>query len=325
MYKVGQRVASRFSDETERVFIAGDASHTHSPKAAQGMNVSLHDTWNLAWKLNLAVRGLALPSLLPTYQNERKKIAQDLIDFDFEHANAFAAGDPKALANNFAKNFQFISGVGAVYDENVLNVFEKEVSGGLKAGSLLSPVKVERYIDANPVDLQLDIPMLGQFRILFFTRNVKDSAEFLLKVTDEIKSPRTVLGRVTAAADKSYAELPVPETELAEYTLPERYTTVSKVFTLGIVTPMAKSEVEISDLPPALQDSRWTFYLDSIMKPQTCTEKWLGNLGENEVAIMNVRPDGYVGIIGRWAANDSEGSEKAVTWLDAYYGAFLKG
>ena len=43
---VGQRVASKFSVH-ERVFIAGDACHTHSPKAGQGMNASMNDTHNL--------------------------------------------------------------------------------------------------------------------------------------------------------------------------------------------------------------------------------------------------------------------------------------
>ena len=89
VYQIGQRVANRFTDESNRVFIAGDASHTHSPKAAQGMNTSMHDSFNLAWKLNLAVRGLAKPSLLETYEHERRKIALDLINFDYEHANAF--------------------------------------------------------------------------------------------------------------------------------------------------------------------------------------------------------------------------------------------
>ena len=44
---VGQRVASQFSVH-ERVFIAGDACHTHSPQAGQGMNASMNDSHNLS-------------------------------------------------------------------------------------------------------------------------------------------------------------------------------------------------------------------------------------------------------------------------------------
>lgn len=102
---------------------------------------------------------------------------------------------------------------------------------------------------------------------------------------------------------------------------PKRYLAVSKIFTYALVTTMSKPRVEISDLPQVLQDSRWTFYLDNIMH---CTEKWLGALREGDVAIVNMRPDGYVGNIGRWNAVKPGAGEDAVSWLDRYYGQFLK-
>ena len=134
---------------------AAQASHTHSPKAAQGMNTSMHDAFNLSWKLNLAIRGLAKPSLLATYEDERRKIAQDLITFDYEHANAFAAGDEKALAENFAQNIGFISGAGVKYNANVLNQPESITKGQLKAGSLLTQGKHMTPLSALPF-LQID-------------------------------------------------------------------------------------------------------------------------------------------------------------------------
>ena len=88
---------------------------------------------------------------------------------------------------------------------------------------------------------------------------------------------------------------------------------------------MPKARVEIADLPPLLQDSRWTFYLDNLMRMPTATEKWIGPLMEGEVAIVNIRPDGYVGSIGRWNAHEAESGMEAVSWLNTYYGAFLKG
>jgi phenol 2-monooxygenase len=289
------------------------------------MNVSMHDAFNLAWKLNLSVRGLATPSLLATYSQERKKIAQDLINFDYEHANAFSAGDPKALADNFARNIRFISGVGAEYAENVLNIPEaRGPKEGLRAGALLLPAKVERYIDANPVDLQLDIPMLGQFRIFFFTPDVKSASSFLETVCEEVTSSRTVLGRASAAAEISYSALAPARTEMDEFIQPQRYIVVSKLVTYAMVTTMEKKKVEIADLPKALRDSRWTFYIDSVMKKQNCTEKWLGEVKEVEVVIVNVRPDGYVGSIGRWDTRKADAGDEAVRWLDGYYGGFLK-
>jgi 2-polyprenyl-6-methoxyphenol hydroxylase-like FAD-dependent oxidoreductase len=62
---VRQQVASQFSVH-ERVFIAGDACHTHSPKAGQGMNASMNDSHNLVWKLTHVLRGRAKIDLLKT-------------------------------------------------------------------------------------------------------------------------------------------------------------------------------------------------------------------------------------------------------------------
>jgi len=282
----------------------------------------MHDTFNLSWKLNLAVRGLALPSLISTYTQERRKIAQDLINFDFEHANAFANGDPKALAKNFEDNIAFISGVGAWYAPNVLNI-ESSNKGSLRPGALLLPAKVTRYIDANPIDIQLDIPMLGQFRIYFFTANPHTSSSFLSTVSSQLTSTNSVLGRASIAAENSYAVVNTPAPESDEFTQPQRYIAVSKLFTPALVTTIRKSEVEIADLPSMLQDSRWTFYLDDVPgQKQSCTEKWFGGVGEGEVVIMNVRPDGYVGSIRRW---ENSQAAQACEFLDTYYGGFLKG
>lgn len=302
--------------------ILQQAAHTHSPKAAQGMNVSMHDAFNLSWKLNLAIRGLALPSLLSTYAHERRKIAEDLINFDFEHANAFSDGDPKALAANFAANIAFIAGIGATYDKNVLNTESTARDGCLRAGALLRPARVTRYLDANPLDLQLDIPMLGQFRIFFFTANPHSSFEFLSTVCSHITSAASVLGRATAAAAASYEILNTPAPESDDFLQPQRYTAVSKIFTPALVTTIRKEKLEIADLPTMLQDSRWTIYLDDVIgQAQTCCQKWIGGVHEGETVVVNVRPDGYVGSIRRW-----ENSEAflACQWLDSYFGGFLK-
>ena len=66
VYEIGQRICDRFDDDVAdpRVFIAGDACHTHSPKAGQGMNVSMGDTFNLGWKLISVLTGRAAPALL---------------------------------------------------------------------------------------------------------------------------------------------------------------------------------------------------------------------------------------------------------------------
>ena len=99
IYEVGQRVTDRFDDvpaeqvgsRTPRVFIAGDACHTHSAKAGQGMNVSMQDAFNLGWKLAAVLEGARAPTLLRTYSAERQAIAKVLIDFDKEWSKIMAS------------------------------------------------------------------------------------------------------------------------------------------------------------------------------------------------------------------------------------------
>ena len=99
VYEIGQRLTDKFDDvpaeamatRPPNVFIAGDACHTHSPKAGQGMNVSMQDAFNLGWKLASVVRRRCRPSLLHTYSAERRAIAKELIDFDREWAELLAS------------------------------------------------------------------------------------------------------------------------------------------------------------------------------------------------------------------------------------------
>ena len=58
-----------------RVFIAGDAAHIHSPAGGQGANTGIQDAYNLGWKLNLVLSGLAGEQLLNTYHEERNPVA----------------------------------------------------------------------------------------------------------------------------------------------------------------------------------------------------------------------------------------------------------
>ncbi|KAI0389100.1 FAD binding domain-containing protein [Xylariaceae sp. FL0594] len=357
-YQVAQRVAARFSDTSQRVFIAGDASHTHSPKAAQGMNTGIHDAWNLGWKLNLASESES-HSLLQTYEAERKKIAHNLIAFDLEHANEIARGDPVRLAANFRTNTRFISGVGVEYGDNCLNRplttttttdpnhhpdrgkgADEEDDDAAKPGHTLPPAKATRYIDANPVDLQLDVPVLGQFRVYVLAPDIttRPTKRFLAGLSKRATAENSLLSRLSRAAAQSYAARPRPKRD--DYALPARYLANSELFTFCLVTSTPKSLFEISSLPPLFASSPWTVYLDDVphldTRCQSCIRKWAGpGLGNGEVAVLNVRPDGYLGSARRWELpvdggdEDDDGDttsagEAAAQWLDEYYGGFLK-
>jgi 2-polyprenyl-6-methoxyphenol hydroxylase-like FAD-dependent oxidoreductase len=76
-FRVHCRQVSRYRDD--RVFLAGDAAHIHSPVGGQGMNTGLQDAHNLAWKLALVHRGSARGLLLDSYQAERHEIGRGIL------------------------------------------------------------------------------------------------------------------------------------------------------------------------------------------------------------------------------------------------------
>jgi phenol 2-monooxygenase (NADPH) len=97
-YVIGQRLADAFH-AYNRVFLAGDACHTHSPKAGQGMNVSLQDGYNIGWKLASVLKGRTKTQgkgeLLETYVLEREATARDLIEFDRYWSGLFSTSEKK--------------------------------------------------------------------------------------------------------------------------------------------------------------------------------------------------------------------------------------
>lgn len=138
-YQIGQRVGDAFSLQ-ERVFLAGDAVHTHSPKAGQGMNISMQDSksaakvpeghllmlqqaFNLGWKIAHVINAYSSESILKTYETERRQVAQDLIAFDHRFSRLFSGRPAKDVMDEegvsmeefksaFEKGNEFASGIG---------------------------------------------------------------------------------------------------------------------------------------------------------------------------------------------------------------------
>lgn len=170
------------------------ACHTHSPKAGQGMNVSMMDSYNLAWKLSHTIHGLA-PSntestVLNTFEHERLTIARQLIEFDTKFSTMFSgqigsADSVKGLTHEqFLKVFSdgsgFTSGCGVEYPPSILTDVEylshsscikgnEYLSGIIKPGRRLLDSVVKRYADSNVRHLQDDFLSTGRYRILVFT------------------------------------------------------------------------------------------------------------------------------------------------------------
>ena len=178
-YSIGQRLAEKFEKES-RVFLTGDACHTHSPKAGQGMNVSLQDGYNIGWKLGSVLLGLSPPSLLTTYVSERSKTAADLIAFDKELAKMFSRKEeyPGEFADYFVKSGRYMAGFTARYeDSQVTNAGESlpGIATGVTVGMRFPSAQVIRFCDCKAVQLQRVLQSNGRWRVTVFAGDINDT------------------------------------------------------------------------------------------------------------------------------------------------------
>ena len=222
VYEIGQRLCNKFDDVFEkatknrfpRVFIAGDACHTHSPKAGQGMNVSMQDTFNLGWKLAAVLQGRCTPHLLNTYSAERQAIAKELIDFDREFARMFSAPpkdtvsansegvDPAAFQKYFIKQGRFTAGTATRYSPSIISAqpTDQHLAEGLVIGMRFHSSPVIRLADARPVHLGHAVRADGRWRLFAFcgaddpaapSSGIRNLCDFLAE------SPDSPIGKYT--------------------------------------------------------------------------------------------------------------------------------
>ncbi|KAL2840885.1 FAD binding domain-containing protein [Aspergillus pseudoustus] len=172
-YAIGQRHADFFHKDF-RVFLAGDACHTHSPKAGQGMNVSLQDGYNMGWKLAHVLKGLAPPSLLETYVLERQKVAIDLINFDRYFSKLFSSegkASPEEFQEGFIKSGKYTAGLTAKYDDSAITLelgLSETMAKNVAVGMRLPSSQVVRYCDSKPVQLATTLKSDGRWRVMVF-------------------------------------------------------------------------------------------------------------------------------------------------------------
>ena len=189
VYEIGQRLCDKFDDVPEgdvakrlpHVFIAGDACHTHSPKAGQGMNVSMQDAFNLGWKLASVLQGRCAPQLLHTYSKERQVIAKELIDFDREWANMLSTtqgSDPVEVQKYFVRYGHYTAGTATKYKPSIISVETEyqHLAKGLLVGTRFHSAPVVRLADAKAIYLGHTVKADGRWRIFTFSDRENPSA-----------------------------------------------------------------------------------------------------------------------------------------------------
>lgn len=251
VYEIGQRLCEKFDDvpngstRRPRIFIAGDACHTHSPKAGQGMNVSMQDAFNLGWKLATVLKQRTLPHLLDSYSTERHSVAKELIDFDREFAKMFSAKpkrsgeesddaiDPAEFQRYFVKQGRFTAGTMTRYSPSLIIASSQyqHLASGFEIGTRFHSAPVVRVADVKPVHLGHSITADGRWRLFAFCgpdRNaLNDLCEFLEKDPNSpINAYRAADDDIDAVIDvRAIMQEPVRQIELAQmhpFLLPQK-------------------------------------------------------------------------------------------------------
>lgn len=291
-YEIGQRICDSFDDVPDverglrvpRIFIAGDACHTHSPKAGQGMNVSMADTFNLGWKLAAVLRGQAKATLLDTYSEERRAKAKELIDFDKDMARLFSA-KPKNAAESaqfqqyFKKHGRYTAGVETRYAPSLLtgNGAHQSLATGYHTGTRFHSAPVIRLCDAKPMHLGHAIKADGRWRVIAFAaKGDKGQPQGQIAALCQFMREGPIARFTSAQAD------------------------IDSVFDLRAVFQAPHREMEIEALPGLLLPRKGRYGLIDYEKA-FCPDLKSGvdifdhrGIDRQQGALVVVRPDQYV-------------------------------
>jgi phenol 2-monooxygenase len=185
-YRVQQLLASSYSALEDRLFIMGDAAHTHSPKAGMGLNMSIQDAYNLAWKLAAVINKEANTQLLKTYELERRPIAQKLLDFDRDFNTLFHSPlsdcTPEkyqaAIIDAVTKESGDMSGVAVQYlDQRVVDepVFcRQHLAVQITIGKRIPHGTFVNHADGRSMNIHDVLPSNGKWRLFAFPGDLRN-------------------------------------------------------------------------------------------------------------------------------------------------------
>lgn len=286
VYEVGHRVTDKFDDvdvgdeaRMPHVFICGDACHTHSAKAGQGMNVSMQDGFNLGWKLGSVLTGRSPESLLATYSQERQVVAQNLIDFDREWSTMMAKKpeefeNPEELSEFYVRTAEFPAGFMTQYKPSMItgDATYQALAKGYPIGKRFKSAPVKRIADAVPAHLGHHARADGRWRIYAFA----DSNAAALNAW------ASWLGGDEASPLLAYTP---------------KDSDVDSIFDIKVIYQQDHRDIEIADIPAVFLPHVGPFNIIDYEKIYAIDTK--SNIfDEREIdrngAVVVVRPDQYV-------------------------------
>lgn len=304
----------------------------------------MQDSYNLGWKLALVIKGIAKPSILKTYESERRTVAKELIEFDQKFSRLWskppakdAADEAGVLMEDFQQAFQkqrlFSSGYAVNYGSSILiakdgishhvqktNCAEcgpktQESEGPMKSqqhlatniplGERFPSFKVIKHCDARSWHFGKMLKADGLFHLVLFAGDVSK--------TDQMQRVHSFAG---ALADMA---IPLVQHRMSGGSQKGGYH-VADILTIHSAP---RQEVEYLDFPELLRpfDEELGWDYDRIFVDEESYHEGHGNAyegyGVDKVrgCVVIVRPDQHVAWIGGLEDIDS---------LEMYFANFLE-
>lgn len=297
VYEIGHSITDKFDDVGEdetrnpRVFTAGDACHTHSPKAGQGMNVSMQDTFNLGWKLVHVLQGRADPSLLRTYSKERHLEAKRLVDTDHQWARIMSAPptleeregkvEPRII-RGFKENLEFTGGLAVHYVPSRIVGADtwQSLAMGQVIGKRFHSAPVVRMSDAKQMQLGHVHQVDARWRIYAFAGQADTTA------------PGSAIHRLADWLEQDPASPVVRHTRAGE--------NIDSVIDYRAVFQQTFDQLEYGTVPSLLKPETGKLGLQDHGKAFCVDHKGLGDIFDmrgidrERGCMIVVRPDQYV-------------------------------
>ncbi|WP_206952879.1 FAD-dependent monooxygenase [Trinickia acidisoli] len=284
-FRLNSRMVERLW--TQRVFLAGDAAHVHSPAGAQGMNTGIQEALNLSWKLARTLAGRESGPLLDTYQLERHPIERDVLrQTAFVTQLAGAERGPLKLLRE--RVMPVLAAFGPLRDAARLMVSELAIQ------YRRSPLTLERVLDGGP-------------------RAGERAPDALVRVVDGPLGQAPGTGRLYDLHDPGFFSLFILEA------LPGGVDAAvdAKGAKGGAATPAVKPDPEldrlISAIEAALPDAVRIWRVTDASEDATWSLTHA--YGRTRPAFYLIRPDGYIGARGRPTSDTSALARHCETWF----------
>ncbi|KAJ5091493.1 hypothetical protein NUU61_006363 [Penicillium alfredii] len=317
-YQVGQRIAPTFT-KGNRIFLAGDAVHTHSPKVGLGMNMSMQDSFNVGWKVALVAAGVAHPSILSTYHPERHRLAEMLLDYDrhwsplFTEMKSEAAESPDKTQTmiKVTELFEdFADGLKAFYGASSL-VWKPEggeevpaVARCLIPGERFPPAKLRNQAEGGTHWTMRLMKSDGRFRVVILAGDMRKYEQ-----KQRVHTLGHLLaghGAVNGSLMRRYAPIPgrfdspldLMTIHSAPWAQAEFFDFPDILRPLDPVMGWAYGKIWCDDAPG------WDRYCDG-----RAYETW--GVDRTRGALVVIRPDQYIGWVG-----ELENVDQMVRYLD---------